>query len=320
MYRLRPISPETDFERIVAINNIDDPLPITVELLQKWEDERPEGQVRQWHVAVDAEDRLVGTGSIMRDPWERPGRFWLRLLVDPDHRNRGVGSMLWEDALRWAREHDLTQIKTGVRDNCATCLQFAEHRGFNVDRHIFDSKLDLHTFDESPWVGTIEAAEASGIRFITLDQIPITEEVQRKLYDLNCRSLSDVPGWDNALAPFEQFQSWVFKAHWYRPDGQIIAVDGDRWVGLASLGHYKETNTVVNQLTGVDRGYRGRKLALALKLLGNRRAKAWGADYILTNNDSQNAPMLAINRKLGYKPEPGRYFIKWEAGHQPETR
>jgi GNAT superfamily N-acetyltransferase len=313
MYRLRPINPPTDFERIVAINNVDDPLPITVELMQRWENDRPEGQIRQWHVAVDAEDRVVGGANILHDPWERPGRFWLRLLVDPDHRNRGVGSLLWNDAFAWAQEHGLTQIKTGVRDDCATCLQFAEHRGFKVDRHIFDSKLDLRTFDESPWAGTIEAAEASGIRFISLDQVEITEEVQRKLYDLNCRSLSDVPGWDNALAPFEQFQNWVFKAHWYRPDGQIIATDGDRWVGLASLGHYKETNSVVNQLTGVDREYRGRKLALALKLLGNRRAKEWGADYILTNNDSQNAPMLAINRKLGYKPEPGRYFIKWEA-------
>jgi hypothetical protein len=25
----------------------------------------------------------------------------------------------------------------------------------------------------------------------------------------------------------------------------------------------------------------------------------------MTDNDSQNAPMLAINRKLGYQPEPG---------------
>jgi hypothetical protein len=30
-------------------------------------------------------------------------------------------------------------------------------------------------------------------------------------------------------------------------------------------------------------------------------------DYIRTNNDSQNAPILAINRKLGYTAEPGGY-------------
>jgi hypothetical protein len=36
-------------------------------------------------------------------------------------------------------------------------------------------------------------------------------------------------------------------------------------------------------------------------------ARRLGAGTIRTNNDSLNAPMLAINRKLGYCPLPG-YF------------
>jgi GNAT superfamily N-acetyltransferase len=53
--------------------------------------------------------------------------------------------------------------------------------------------------------------------------------------------------------------------------------------------------------------YRGRKIALALKLLATRYARSLGATFIRTNNDSKNEPILAINRKLGYKPEPGWY-------------
>ena len=34
--------------------------------------------------------------------------------------------------------------------------------------------------------------------------------------------------------------------------------------------------------------------------------------YIRTNNDSNNAPMLAVNRKLGYKSEPGLYRLLCE--------
>ncbi len=41
-----------------------------------------------------------------------------------------------------------------------------------------------------------------------------------------------------------------------------------------------------------------------------RCAKRQGAASIRTNNDSQNAPMLAINRKFGYRPEPGFYRLK----------
>jgi hypothetical protein len=36
-----------------------------------------------------------------------------------------------------------------------------------------------------------------------------------------------------------------------------------------------------------------------------RFAKKHGADSIRAYNDSQNAPMLAINRKLDYKPQVG---------------
>jgi hypothetical protein len=48
-------------------------------------------------------------------------------------------------------------------------------------------------------------------------------------------------------------------------------------------------------------------VAQALKLLAIRCARRYGAVYIRTHNDSENAPMLAINRKLGYQPQPGLY-------------
>jgi hypothetical protein len=46
-----------------------------------------------------------------------------------------------------------------------------------------------------------------------------------------------------------------------------------------------------------------------LKLQTILLAKQKGIRYVRTDNDSKNAPMLAINRKLGYKPEPGYYRL-----------
>lgn len=62
-----------------------------------------------------------------------------------------------------------------------------------------------------------------------------------------------------------------------------------------------------NMVTGVDRAHRGHGVAQALKLLAIRCARRYGAIYIRTHNDSENAPILAINRKLGYQPQPGLY-------------
>ena len=64
-----------------------------------------------------------------------------------------------------------------------------------------------------------------------------------------------------------------------------------------------------NMFTGVQRAYRGRGIALALKLLTIRCARSFSARYVRTHNDSENGPMLAINRKLGYQPEPGLYRV-----------
>jgi len=63
------------------------------------------------------------------------------------------------------------------------------------------------------------------------------------------------------------------------------------------------------------REYRGRGLAQALKLQTVLLGKRAGLRYIRTNNDSKNTPMLAVNRKLGYRPSPGILRLVCELGN-----
>ena len=308
--QLRRVNPETDFPRVAEIINQFEPSPMTAERMHEWEAKRPEQQVLHRNVALDRDGHIVGYNEAVHEPWEQPGRFWMEVAVDSAFERQGIGAQLYADAWQFVQQHGGSKAKSSVRDNCAHCLRFAQQRGFSIDRHIFDSTLTLDTFDEQPFAGTIEAVEATGIRFFSLADIDINEAAQRKLYELNTRLLLDVPGWDEEPAPFEQFLKWVFESPHYRADGQIIAADGEQWVGLAAVGYFKEGNFVVNMITGVDRAYRGRQIALALKLIGNQTARRWGVNIIRTNNDSQNAPMLKINRKLGYQPEPGKYVLE----------
>ncbi|PYE55763.1 hypothetical protein [Deinococcus yavapaiensis] len=51
------------------------------------------------------------------------------------------------------------------------------------------------------------------------------------------------------------------------------------------------------------------KLAPALKVEGIRRARSAGFSKMITNNLSVNAPMLIVNRRLGFEARPGLWVM-----------
>ena len=309
MSTIRPLDFETDLPRVAEIINQIDLEPVTVDQLREWWSRETEGEICRRAVLIGPAGAIVAYGMTRRQPWDKPGRFWLALKVDPAWRRQGFGGQLYDYLTGFAIDHGAASFETEVRDNLPEGVRFAEQRGFYIRRHNFESVLRLDEFDEAPFAGVIEAVEAGGVRFSSLAEMGDTEPHRRRLYDLNRRLAYDIPGYDNRFAPFEEFTRFVFQASWYRPEGQIVALDGDRMVGLAAAGYFTETNSMYNMMTGVEAAYRGRHIALALKLLTIRLARQYGADYIRTNNDSDNAPMLAINRKLGYQPVPGLYWM-----------
>jgi GNAT superfamily N-acetyltransferase len=54
--------------------------------------------------------------------------------------------------------------------------------------------------------------------------------------------------------------------------------------------------------TGVQRDYRRRGIARALKMMVTRYATDHGIERVHTDNRADNTGMLAINRELGFAP------------------
>lgn len=303
---IRVLNPQTDYERVAEIINFYEPEAITPQQMQEWDQHDFSGQIFRRTVAVDGAGRIVGYGGVMHTPWMKPNNFMVQALVDPAHCKQGIGTRLHANNLEFARENGASSVNTWVFDDQPQSVRFAEKQGFTVERHIFESTIDLKAYDESPFAGVIKAVEASGIRLFSLADVGNTVEALHQLWDVNYRTYLDDPGSSGEFPNFEEFQK-ITSEQWFRPDGQLLAADGDSYIGLSAVGYKKDSNSASNMMTGVLPQYRRRKIALALKLLSIRAALRWGADYIRTNNDSQNAPMLAINRKLGYVPQPGGY-------------
>ncbi len=302
-FLIREADPITDYETLAALLNTWERQPVTAERLREWDTR--EG-IRRRVVAVDAVGTVIGYGRAIQDSWMESGHFVLWVLVTAAHRSQGIGAALYQDVLDFARQHGAYKLSSDVMDTDSASQRFAEKRGFRLDHHLFESIINLKYFDETPFSGIVQGVETAGIRLFSLAEAGNTEANLYKLWEVNYRTYLDDPASSGSFPDFPAFQK-IVSDDWFRPDGQILAADGEKYIGLSAVGYFAETNSAYNMMTGVLAEYRGRKIALALKLMSIRAARRWGADYIRTNNDSTNAPMLAINRKLGYIAQPGLY-------------
>ncbi len=310
MFHLRPARPSSDESGIASVVNAFEQNPVSVDTVREWLTHGAPGRISYRQVAVTRDDVVAGYAVSVHETWNPEGQFYAWVGVAPAWRGRGIGSALYIDLMQFLEQHDAGTITSEVRDDCAISLAFAERHGFEKDRHLFQSSLDLEAFDESPYLGTLGGVAEAGIRVRSIADFGDTPDARRKLYEVNAITDQDVPGWIGPGLSFEEFNEWVYVSEWYRPDGQLLAADGDRWVGICAVRLYPDACLAFNVHTGVIRAYRKRHVAVALKLAAIRYARNQGARSLSTHNDSMNGPMLALNRKLGYVPEPGRYTLR----------
>ena len=93
-------------------------------------------------------------------------------------------------------------------------------------------------------------------------------------------------------------------------DASLVALVGGELAGLTMIRVDGPSGRAQNDLCGVRRTHRGKGLAVLLKSQSLRRAAELGATIALTDNDETNAPMLAVNARLGYRPHARR--LSWE--------
>jgi GNAT superfamily N-acetyltransferase len=299
---------ETDAADMACIYSFTTVEPISEQTARDWWTLRKD-EIRITTLAFDENNKAIGYWDVDRETWMKPGRFFIKVIVAPEFRNRKLGAQMYAEAVRVAREHGAAELESSVREDDVISNRFAKKRGFKIEYHTFESTLDLTRFDEKKFDDLLARVHADGFRFFSLTDAGVTDGNKHKLYEVNRACALDSSGSDGTFPDFYAFSKNVFDASWFRADTQILASLADRWVGLAAIGIYPEDNHAYNAFTGVLREYRGRGLAQALKLQTILLAKKEGVRYVRTNNDSKNAPMLAINRKLGYQPEPGIYRI-----------
>ena len=270
-------------------------------------------EVQRSTVAVAPDGAMVGHAVLLRYGSRPPGQFSLSIIVHPDLRRRRIGTRLYGDALRHARNIGMKELEGKVADDDEAGQGFAGSLGFGVVRHRIRSWLDLQTFAEDLFAPTWDRARAADIRLLTLRDVGDTLEARRRVYELNRTISADIPD----RGPFFSLDEYLelrFDRSWYHADCLTLALQGEEWVGLNQVNVHRDEGYAFVQMTGVAAGYRGQKIGQALELMGIRCARRYGATTIGTSIDGGNEPMLALSRKLGYRPKGGYYLVRRRFG------
>jgi mycothiol synthase len=264
--------------------------PITAEELERSrarraDDVRLVGRI-DWAVA--------GCAAAIRS--DLPGRTYMGNVVLAEHRRRGLGRAFLERCIAAARAHGSEVLAAGVEEGDVAGEAFAARFGLReVLRELEISRpVKPDEPDPDPPAG-IELVELSS----RLDLLPA-------VYGLACQTLPEMP----LHAPLEMpsYERWI-EEDATGPDvlagGTLIALDGGLVVGFSGLmRRAADPHLAEHGLTSVAASHRNRGIATALKRAQIAWASRSGYRELMTSTQVGNAPMRAVNDKLGYEPRP----------------
>jgi GNAT superfamily N-acetyltransferase len=288
-----------DLGRVIRIHNTvrpDD--PSTVESFVDW---KRQADDMVWLLATEGGEDLAAAVGLVG--WHSPPQTSrVHAWTLPEARGRGAGTRLYEELARWSASRRCSAMDTEVDQRDGESLAWAERRGFREVGRDSSLVLDLEGV-EAP---AVEAP--AGIEIVTWAERP---GIDRELYEVYSEAEPDIPGEENnELPPFVQWLSSDMHGLSDRPEAVFVAMAGDEVVGYAKLAFPQEGTRVFHDLTGVKRAWRRRGIASALKRAQIRWAKENGFTELVTSNDERNEPILRLNRRHGYRVEPGSIVLR----------
>jgi GNAT superfamily N-acetyltransferase len=239
---------------------------------------------------------VVGYAEVWRAFFGTNSRTgFIKVSVPKTHRRRGIGSALYETGSAHLTALDVDDILTNFHENDAG-IAFATGLGFRPERAEAEAVLDPRAVRETP-----DPA---------LDLRPVRDVDPRLVHAVDLEATLDMPSTEAIDdIPYDEWEQHVLEHPLFTVDGSFVAMADGVAAAVSLLLHDADTGRAHNMFTGTLRAYRGRGLGLAVKLASIHWAAEHGATSMATNNDETNAPMLAINRRLGYAPAGRR--VEW---------
>jgi GNAT superfamily N-acetyltransferase len=302
----------SDYDRLIEIYNANYPDYTTSVAEQRARDESIDTTKylhRRFTCLDPSSGDIVGFGQISHvlDMFH-PQKYTVRIWVDPARHRTGIGGAIYDRLIQESKELGAIVLWTTNIEDLPHHREFLERRGFRARSRAWESRLDLTSFDPTPFQEYLRRAESAGVSFHTLqDVLGSDRKSLREIHQLVQDVVADMPSVASSTpVPYDQWEKLELNSPTLLPEGYVTAKRGSEYVGLSIVYSIeKEPRNLSQGDTGVRRAYRGRGIATALKLKAIDFGKRNRYEKLKTWNDSTNAAMLAINTKLGFKRQVG---------------
>jgi mycothiol synthase len=249
--------------------------------------------------------RVVGAASCAPDRWSPgSGVAYAGAHVLPEFRRRGIGTRLAQEMSRHARSLGTEWLLVNVWEDNEDGLVFVRNRGFEEVARMQTVTLSLDELDDSL---TTDVPEG-----VSLERMTDDDAFRRELFEVAKEAEADVPSVSGAEMTVPTYEDWLrrgFGAMALVEHSFVARADGEI-VGYATLAGTSDPRVAFHEMTGVRRGWRGRGIARALKVAQIRSARAAGLRELSAQNEASNAPMRAVNARLGYQPQPAKISLR----------
>ena len=296
---IREAAGDADLATYAAIVNAGSPEDPTSVAELRWSDATYPGGLR---LLAERDGGAVGAASVGRiyvHPPEYP-YLWGTLDVLADARRQGIGTALLTRISARAGADGKAGLHIPASAARPFAVEFLLHRDFEEYERMTALRLDL--------AGRVPPAAdpPTGVTITTLAARP---DLVTGIHQVALEAFADIPGGDEPMTvgDLAEFRARDVDRDSIPADAFFIALESStgRVIGYSSLMLTPgSTTSAWYDMTAVLRAWRGRGVAVALKHATIGWAIGRGLVALDTGNDLANAPMRAVNEKLGFRPLP----------------
>jgi GNAT superfamily N-acetyltransferase len=220
--------------------------------------------------------------------------FRLNLIVDPDYRHQGIGTLLLSHLEAETKRIEGRYLQARMLETMESSLRFARDRGFTEIHRMRGMSLSKIDFSYKKWEELGKKLSAKDFRVTTLkEELETNNNPIQKLARLHRASQqgwpSPDPTWEHN-SPIESLESRFANVEF--PDRFTIMKLNEDYVGYTSA----KNKTAA---TAVHANYRSLGIATYMKAVDLKRCIDAGEEYF--ESASANPAMHRVNERLGYK-------------------